>query len=140
MEIKGKVISFGPLIEGQSARGVWRKQEFIIETIEQYPKQVCLTCWGDTIDAVVNLKAGDTISAGINIESREFNGKWYTDVRAYNIGLITLQKLTSSAPQATQQRNNQQTAQPAQPAQQERQQFNVMDYFQHDNVGDELPF
>lgn len=89
MEIKGKVKTLGTLTEGTSARGAWRKQELIIETIEQYPKQVCLLCWGDTIDATAHLTEGDVIKAGISIESREFNGKWYTDVRAYSLGLVS---------------------------------------------------
>lgn len=93
MEIKGKFLRLGNLVEGTSARGAWRKQELIIETIEQYPKQVCLLCWGDTIDALATLGEGDVIKAGISIESREFNGKWYTDVRAFGLGLV------SSAPQ-----------------------------------------
>lgn len=93
MEIQGKLLRLGNLVEGTSARGAWRKQELIIETIEQYPKQVCLLCWGDTIDALATLGEGDVIKAGISIESREFNGKWYTDVRAFGLGLV------SSAPQ-----------------------------------------
>jgi hypothetical protein len=93
MEIQGKFIRLGNLVEGTSTRGAWRKQELIIETIEQYPKQVCLLCWGDTIDALATLGEGDVIKAGISIESREFNGKWYTDVRAFGLGLV------SSAPQ-----------------------------------------
>ena len=93
MNIEGKFIRLGNLVEGTSARGAWRKQELIIETIEQYPKQVCLLCWGDTIDALAALNDGDVIKADISIESREFNGKWYTDVRAFGLGLV------SSAPQ-----------------------------------------
>lgn len=89
MEIQGKFIRLGNLVEGTSARGAWRKQELIIETIEQYPKQVCLLCWGDTIDATSHLTEGDVIKAGISIESREFNGKWYTDVRAFGLGLVS---------------------------------------------------
>lgn len=89
MNIEGKFIRLGNLVEGTSARGAWRKQELIIETIEQYPKQVCLLCWGDTIDALATLNEGDVIKAGISIESREFNGKWYTDVRAFGLGLVS---------------------------------------------------
>ena len=44
MEITGKVVKLGGLTEGTSARGPWRKQDLIIETEEQYPKTVCLTC------------------------------------------------------------------------------------------------
>lgn len=89
MNIEGKFIRLGNLVEGTSARGAWRKQELIIETIEQYPKQVCLLCWGGTIDALSTLNEGDVIKACISIESREFNGKWYTDVRAFGLGLVS---------------------------------------------------
>lgn len=123
MNIEGKFIRLGNLVEGTLARGAWRKQELIIETIEQYPKQVCLICWGDTIDAVTTLTEGDVIKAGISIESREFNGKWYTDVRAYGIGLV------SSAPQQ---------AVVEQPALQPTQTYQQGDFF-GDN-GDDLPF
>ena len=80
MEIQGKVVRLGGLTEGTSARGAWRKQELIIETIEQYPKQVCLVCWGDRVAEAQNFTPGQIIKAQISIESREFNGKWYTDV------------------------------------------------------------
>ena len=88
MNIQGKFVKLGTLTEGTSARGAWRKQELIILTEEQYPKQVCLTCWGDTIDAIANLTDGDRVSANISIESREFNGKWYTDVRAFSVSMM----------------------------------------------------
>lgn len=123
MEFKGKFLRLGSLTEGTSARGAWRKQELIIETIEQYPKQVCLLCWGDTIDALATLTEGDVIKAGISIESREFNGKWYTDVRAFGLGLV------SSAPQQAV------VEQPAPAPQPTYQQAN----FFGDN-GDDLPF
>ena len=127
MEIKGKFLRLGTLVEGTSARGAWRKQELIIETIEQYPKQVCLLCWGDTIDALATLGEGDVIKAGISIESREFNGKWYTDVRAFGLGLV------SSAPQQAV------VEQPTpQPQPQPQPTYQQADFF-GDN-GDDLPF
>ena len=102
MNIKGKFIRLGNITEGTSARGEWRKQDLIIETTtEKFPKQVCLTCWGDTIDAIATLQDGQYIQAGISIESREFNGKWYTDVRAFNVELISIQPTPAPAPQPT---------------------------------------
>jgi hypothetical protein len=111
---------------------VWRKQELIVETIEQYPKQVCLLCWGDTIDALATLNEGDIIKAGISIESREFNGKWYTDVRAFGLGLV------SSAPQQAVVEQAAPAPQPVQP------QPSLSDYisgegYQYEGQGD-LPF
>ena len=84
MELAGKVLNILPLQSGKSQRGEWRKQEFILETQGQYPKTVCITLWGDRIDEA-NLSEGDMISAQIDIESREYNGRWYTDVKAWKI-------------------------------------------------------
>ena len=83
MEITGKVVRLGTLTEGTSARGPWRKQDLIIETEEQYPRTVCLTCWTNQIDEIQKFAPGQSIKAQIEISSREFNGKWYTDVRVW---------------------------------------------------------
>ena len=83
MEITGKVVRLGTLTEGTSARGPWRKQELIIETEEQYPRTVCLICWTNQVDEAQKFAPGQTIKAQIEISSREFNGKWYTDVRVW---------------------------------------------------------
>ena len=84
MELQGKVVSLLPEQSGQGQKGAWRKQEYIIETQGQYPKKVCLAVWGDRIDQY-GLKVGDNITASIDVESREFNGRWYTDVKAWKI-------------------------------------------------------
>lgn len=85
LELSGKVVKLMPVQRGESQRGPWQKQELIIETVEQYPKQVAITCWGDKVDEVQSLQAGTQIKVGINIESREYNERWYTDVRAWKI-------------------------------------------------------
>lgn len=135
MEIQGKVVRLGNLTEGTSARGAWRKQELIIETIEQYPKQVCLVCWGDRVAEAQNFTPGQTIKAQISIESREFNGKWYTDVRPFRFDL--------EAPQQAMPQQQYQ-AQPAQSPQAQdfastQNHIPVTEYFETDN-GDDLPF
>ena len=136
MEIQGKVVRLGNLTEGTSPRGAWRKQELIIETIEQFPKQVCLVCWGDRVAEAQNFTIGQTIKAQISIESREFNGKWYTDVRPFRFDLDTPQQA-----QPMQQPMQQPMMQPQQFAAPSYEQNNipVTDYFQTDN-GDDLPF
>lgn len=84
MEITGKVVNLLPLQSGQGKSGVWKKQEFIMETPGQYPKKVCLSLWGEKVDEI-KLVPGETITASVNIESREYNGRWYTDVRAWKV-------------------------------------------------------
>ena len=98
MEITGKVVRLGNLVEGTSARGPWRKQELIIETEEQYPRTVCLICWSNQIDEIQQFAPGQTIKAQIEISSREFNGKWYTDVRAWRFDPVGAAAQPTNAP------------------------------------------
>jgi len=84
MEITGKIISILPEETGQGKNGPWKKQSFIIETQEQFPKKVCIVNWGDKVDLNSN-GVNDMVTVSINIESREFNGKWYTDVKAWRM-------------------------------------------------------
>ena len=83
--ITGRLTNIGERVEGDSARGHWTKQLIVIETMEQYPKKVALQLWGDDVEKADVLNLGDTLTADISIEIREFNGRWYTDVRARNI-------------------------------------------------------
>ena len=82
MEINGKIIELLPEQSGESANGQWRKQQYILETDSQYPKKVCFMVWGDKIDEIA-IKQGENLSVSIDIESREYNGRWYTDVKAW---------------------------------------------------------
>jgi hypothetical protein len=85
LEITGKLITMLPQQSGQGKNGTWTKQDFIIETQEQFPKKVCISIWGDKAKDLEGFAIGETMKVGINIESREFNGKWYTDVKAWRI-------------------------------------------------------
>jgi hypothetical protein len=84
MEISGKIIELLPVKSGQSSNGDWRKQEYILETVTQYPKKVCFMAWGDKIDQF-NIKQGESLTVAIDLESREYNGRWYTDVKAWKV-------------------------------------------------------
>jgi hypothetical protein len=118
MEIIGKVVRLGNLTEGTSARGPWRKQDLIIETEEQYPRTVCLTCWTNQIDEIQKFAPGQTIKAQIEISSREFNGKWYTDVRVWRFDPVGVAAAPAVAPaQPVQQPMMHQTPPAAAPAQ-----------------------
>ena len=85
MDLSGKVTSQLAEVSGSSKSGnAWRKQEYIVETGGQYPKKVCVSIWGDKIDQF-GLKVGEQVNLGIEIESREYNGRWYTEVKAYKV-------------------------------------------------------
>jgi hypothetical protein len=83
LKITGTVQELLEPQSGQGKSGTWTKQEFILETDdEKYPKSVCIEIWGDKIECP---QMYDKITASINIESREYNGRWYTNVRAWKI-------------------------------------------------------
>lgn len=85
MDLSGKIINQLQEVSGNSKSGnAWRKQEYIVETGGQYPKKVCVSVWGDKIDQF-GLKVGEQVTLGIDVESREYNGRWYTEVKAYKV-------------------------------------------------------
>jgi hypothetical protein len=86
LEITGKVVQKLSQTEGISKAGKpWSKQEFVIETQEQYPRKVCISIMNEKVTELQQYNEGDMITAAINIESREWNGKWYTEVRAWKL-------------------------------------------------------
>lgn len=85
LNISGIVLNVLPLQTGTSKAGnQWQKQDFILETGGQYPRKVCICLFGDNIDKFP-LQVGQSVTASVDIESREFNARWYTDVRAWNV-------------------------------------------------------
>ena len=90
MEIKGKIVELLPEKSGESANGTWRKQEYILETDSQYPKKVYFMAWGEKIDQFA-IKRGEELVVSVDLESREYNGRWYTDVKAWKISRDNIQ-------------------------------------------------
>ena len=95
MEITGKLVAIGDTQQGQSARGAWTKQTIVVETMDQYPKKIACLLFNDMVDKAQALNLVDTLALGIDIESREFNGRWYTDVKVWkmegiqeNLGIV----------------------------------------------------
>ena len=84
MDISGKILQLLPVQTGQGKNGTWKKQDFILETGDQYPKKVCIAVWGDKID-LGSFQPGDLVEVSFDVESREYNGRWYTDVKAWKI-------------------------------------------------------
>lgn len=84
MEITGKIIAALPETGGtaKASGKPWRKREYVLETQETYPKKVCFNFFGDRIDQYP-MQVGEEWTVSFDLESREFNGRWYTDVRAY---------------------------------------------------------
>jgi hypothetical protein len=85
VELKGRLFQILPKESGEGRNGRWEKQQFVIETMEQYPKKICIVLWGDKISMLNGVNEGDELNVAVNIESREYNGRWYTDVRAWKL-------------------------------------------------------
>ena len=79
MELVGRIVQILPLRTGTSKAGnPWKVQEYILETLgTQYPRKVCFELFGDNVDKFP-MQIGQDVTVSIDIESREFNGRWYT--------------------------------------------------------------
>ena len=84
MEVSGKIIKTLPLQSGTGRNGVWKKQEYVVETSGQVPRKVCFSLWGDKIDQF-NIQEGSDVDIMFDLESREYNGRWYTEVKAWKV-------------------------------------------------------
>ena len=83
-ELKGVIYKMLPMVTGTSARGTWSKLEMVIEQPGEYPKKALIEFWGDKAElAETKLAEGMEITAHINIEAREHNGRWYNTVRCW---------------------------------------------------------
>lgn len=87
LEIEGRLVRKMDVQSGRSARGDWSKQEFIVEYQEgNFPSSVCFSVWGaDKVRDLERFQPGEEVRVSFNASSREFNGRWYTDLRAWRI-------------------------------------------------------
>ena len=89
MQLTAKLTQLLPIQTDTGNKGEWEKQDIIVETDGQYPKKVCISFWGDKINEG-QLQIGNILQIDFDIESREYNSKWYTDVKAWKIEVETL--------------------------------------------------
>lgn len=110
MNISGKVVQVLPIQSGTSKAGnPWQRQEFILEQGGQYPRKVCISLFGDNVAKIPQV--GQDVMVSVDIDSREFNGRWYTEIKAWNI----VQTGAQPAAPAPQQVATAPAAAPAQP-------------------------
>lgn len=85
MEFEGCVFKIMPLTKGTSTRGEWQRQDVVFDIAEgTFSRKLCVTFFNRP-DDTAKLREGATYTVSINVESREYNGKWYTDVRAWKL-------------------------------------------------------
>ena len=87
--IEGHISQILPLESGVGKTGKeWKRQNFVLNTDEQYPKKICFSLSNDNVDRY-NLNQNDNVKVWVDIESREYNSRWYTDVRAWKVEIKT---------------------------------------------------
>ena len=83
MEVEGKIIQKLPPQSGVSKAGNnWSKQEYVLETQEAYPKKIFFSFFGDRANQYP-LNVGDTVRLSFDIDSHEFNGRWFTNINGW---------------------------------------------------------
>ena len=86
MELQCKVIAALPERSGVSARGEWKSQEFVIEYQEgQYPRHLVFTVFGADRLQRFNIQIGQTVLVAFDVDAHEWNGRWFTDIRAFDV-------------------------------------------------------
>ena len=108
--IEGQITAILPETRGVGQRGEWVSQDFVLKTDDNYPKNICFTILGADKIKEANIRIGDVVSIGVNIESREFNGRWYTSIKAWSVKKKFEAQAAKQAPPAP-------TPQPSQPTQ-----------------------
>ncbi len=114
MEVVGKIIQVLPIQEGVGRNGnPWKVQPYVLETLDQYPRKVHFEVFGEDRIRMNPCAIDQLVTVSFDIESREFNGRWYTSIRAYRIvqGDVTQGAAAPVAPAAALV-----AAAPAQPA------------------------
>lgn len=101
LEIAGRISQKFNVIKGQSARGPWEKQDFLVEYADgSFTSKTLFTAFGDNLIAELDkFTVGDQVKVSFNVRAREYNGRWYNDIRAWRI----TSNQGASAPQAPHQ-------------------------------------
>lgn len=89
MEVTGKIIAVLPEQGGVSKTGnEWKKQEYVLETQDQYPKKVCFQIFGADRIAQAAIQPGEMLTVSFDIDSREYQGRWYTNISAWKVDRV----------------------------------------------------
>lgn len=99
MEITGKIIVACEPRGGVSQRtgNNWKMQEFVIETHEQYPKKCMFSVFGEDRLRDFNIQVGDELTVSFDIDAREYNGRWYNDLRAWRVVRVDPNAMAAAA-------------------------------------------
>lgn len=87
MDVVGKIIAALPPKSGtsQSTGKPWQVNTYVLQTTEQTPKNIAFDVFGAERVERYNLKVGDMVTVSIDIDAHEYNGRWYNQIRAWNV-------------------------------------------------------
>lgn len=87
LELEGRIVQKMAVQSGQSARGAWARQDFVVEYQDgNFPTSVCFSAWGqDKVQELDKYQVGDAVKVSFNVKGREYNGRWYNDLRVWRI-------------------------------------------------------
>lgn len=87
MEIRGKIFAALEERSGTSAKtgNNWRCAQYVLETIEQYPKKMLFEVFGEDKIQSMDIKVGEELTVFFDVDAREYNGKWYNQIRAWKV-------------------------------------------------------
>lgn len=108
MEITGRIIEVLPERSGMSARGEWKSQSFVIETHDQYPRKMVFDVFGAERLQRFNIKGNDEVTVFFDIEARQYQDRWFNNIRAYDVRKLDAAageaagQAAAAAPQTTQ--------------------------------------
>ena len=101
MEVVGKIIQVLPAQEGVGRNGnPWKVQPYVLETLDQYPRKVQFEVFGEDRIKQNPCDIDQLVTVSFDIESREFNGRWYTSIRAWKIQQGDTTQVAAPAPAA----------------------------------------
>lgn len=103
MEITGKIIAVLPANSGTSARtgNPWMSQTYVIETQGQYPKKLAFDVFGADRITQFNLQVGEYVTVSYDIDAHEYQGRWFNQIRAFNVAKSGRQTIQQPTPQST---------------------------------------
>lgn len=113
MELQGKVIAETQERTGTSARGDWKAKDFVIETHETYPKKMVFSVFGEERLSRFNIQIGQEVLVSFDIDAREYNGRWFNSIRAYDVRQVDPAQYGAAAPAAPAAFASEPTAAPA---------------------------
>ena len=87
MDLSGKIIAILPASSGTSSRtgNPWMSQDYVIEVPGQYPRRMVFRVFGEDRIKQFNIQAGEEVTVQFDIDAHEYQGRWFNDIRAFNI-------------------------------------------------------